>query len=124
VKRGFRVYCGKLNFVVISEEFKIVGYSKLVNHAYKISETANEAMGTVFSIPDIGLLLRLAEILNTLDELSYFTYHNTTYNAAFAYFCDLSWGWVNSKWRPPSIIESSIGFNLSSGYEPGWVPFR
>jgi hypothetical protein len=63
------------------------------------------------------------EFLNLLDDLSYFIYHNTTYDGAFTYISDLSWEWVNAKWIPIGGMNSMTGLNLSSA-EPGWVPKR
>lgn len=54
----------------------------------------------LISTPNIGLFLRLSPVIGLIDELSYFTYHEATYDTTTDYMSNLCWNLTNSKWIP------------------------
>lgn len=60
------------------------------------------------SIPNIGLLLKVTPFLQIIDELSYFVYHNVSYDFNFQFASNLSWNWTRCKFAPPPFLPPDI----------------
>lgn len=78
---------------------------------------------SVFSVPNLAMLLRLSPLVTLIDEFSYYTYHDAQYDRGFRFIAELCWQINNAKWVPPSLVESLDRFaaSLQALQIPDWA---
>lgn len=64
----------------------------------KMNPDVNRIVSPIIAVPNVGLLLKIGPFIGTVDDLSYFVYHNQNYDRVFKYFSEVAWNWTNSKW--------------------------
>lgn len=64
----------------------------------------------------------MTPFLVIIDDLSYFSYHNATYDASVKFVADLCWNWSYSKWQPPEFISQRIDLRWMTESSPTkWI---
>lgn len=68
---------------------------------YQVLQTVN----FIASTPALSMIMRFSPFIVLLDELSYYSYHETPYDKGFKSLADWTWNITNSKWVP-SFVDS------------------
>lgn len=58
---------------------------------------------TILSIPNLALFIRMVAMLRVVDDLSYYSYHQSLYDNSFRSISKLSWNITNNKWIMPFL---------------------
>lgn len=87
-------------------------------------------IGSLISIPNIGLLARFSPLVLFIDEYSYYKYHEAKYDRSFTFISRLYWNWTNDKWVPSILDDLYSKYSetanswLDLSQDPATVPER
>lgn len=78
------------------------------------TQSISQAVESVVTIPNIGLLIKISPLLTLIDDFSYFVYHMPIYDKGFTFVTNLSWNWTNGKWVPPQFLADALHLSTES----------
>lgn len=101
---GFRIYTGKGNFAYASNPCFTKGNLQTQGNLPSGNDDwLYQILLDIISSPSGVILLRLSPIVAVLDELSYYAYHTSQYDASFKNIAEFCWRLNNAKWIPPFL---------------------
>lgn len=111
VQAGFRFYTGRGSF-----QFGEVAIYNRTETETLGSSGLWSSFANVASLPNIGLVFQMASLIRTVDDLSYYRYHRTSYDLSLSQTSQLCANLTRARWMMPQLAPLYEEFRVS--YSP------